>query len=211
MRLFYALLEEVLSKYDSSHQEIRSKAEYDEIVTYLNERSSRVNKKGKTQKHYYQHNSYVVMQFAGAPDYLVTKKSYDEAKDEEGHVDLMKLKKVCPKEDVFEVIRGHHLMRSHAGVRYTWESVKKYYSNISRDVVSKYVDLCTCKVNQRLPSRAEGITPIISKMFNDRSQMDLIDMTGQAYQGYRWILHYQDHLMKFLYLKALKMKEVSIL
>jgi hypothetical protein len=40
----------------------------------------------------------------------------------------------------------------------------------------------------------EGITPILTSMMNDRGQVDLIDMLGQQYNGYKWILHYQDHL-----------------
>jgi hypothetical protein len=39
--------------------------------------------------------------------------------------------------------------------------------------------------------------------------MDLIDMQAQAYEGYTFILHYQDHLTKFSYLRPLKNKMVS--
>ncbi len=52
----------------------------------------------------------------------------------------------------------------------------------------------------RIPSRLEGITPLLSKTFNDRGQMDLIDTQSNIYDGMTWILHYQDHLTKFSYI-----------
>jgi hypothetical protein len=43
---------------------------------------------------------------------------------------------------------------------------------------------------------------------NDTGQVDLIDMQAQEFNGYKWILHYQDHLTKFSYLWALRTKQV---
>jgi hypothetical protein len=60
-----------------------------------------------------------------------------------------------------------------------------------------------------MPSHPEGITPLLSKTFNDRGQMDLIDMQSNIYDGMTWILHYQDHLTKFSYIRPLQNKQVN--
>jgi hypothetical protein len=133
----------------------------------------------KTKIEYYAMKNYVVMQgslISGERVYLIAEKSYDEAKDQHGDVDLLKLKRLAAKEDFFQIIQSHHLMKHHAASRNTWNSIHECYSNISRDIFNKYVCLCSCRVNQRIPSRLEGITPLLSKTFNDRGQMDLIDM-----------------------------------
>jgi hypothetical protein len=120
----------------------------------------------------------------------------------------MKIRRLATKDDLFDIIREHYLMKSNAVKWITWLSVRECYSNISREVCGLYVALCQCKVNQCLPSHPEGIKPILSKTFNDRGQMDLIDMQSHIYEGYTWILHYQNYLTKFCYLQALKDKKV---
>ena len=51
--------------------------------------------------------------------------------------------------------------------------------------------------------KAEAIRPIISNTFNSRGQVDLIDMQAIPIRCFKWILHYQDHLTKFSYLRAI--------
>ena len=47
--------------------------------------------------------------------------------------------------------------------------------------------------------------------FNDRGQVDLIDMQSNPDGEFRWILHYQDHLTKFTYLRAIRKKSLLLL
>ena len=61
-----------------------------------------------------------------------------------------------------------------------------------------FVDLCTCRLDKKLPGRPEDIKPIISKTFNSRGQVDLIDMQtcpdGQFYvESGRTALQYDLH------------------
>ena len=56
-----------------------------------------------------------------------------------------------------------------------------------------------------------GRIPILSETFNDRGQMDLIDMQATPDSEYKWILHYQDNLTKFSYLRALRNKSKLLL
>ena len=75
-------------------------------------------------------------------------------------------------------------------------------------MVAEYIDLCTiCATESKAKSkRMKKLKPIISKTFNDRGQVDLVDMSSTPDGEYKWILHYQDHLTKFTTLRALKDK-----
>jgi hypothetical protein len=193
-----------------SHVYIKHRAVYDSTVAFLSSTAPKDKNVKKTGNDYYAMDNYVVMKgaAAGEKDYLISKACYENAKDEFGQVDILQLKRLAAWEDVYDIIMEHHIKVKHASDRTTWESVSSCYSNISRKVCKQFVNLCHCKLNQRLPGRPEGIKPILSKTFNDRGQMDLIDMQSNIYNGYTWILHYQDHLTKFSYLRALKNKKV---
>jgi hypothetical protein len=209
---FSLALDEYYNKLDESHVHIKTKHEYEELVSFLKGPGPRDKNTKKTKRQYYAMENYVVMNgdaSTGERDYLISKTVYEKARDRFGCIDIMKIKRLATKDDLFDIIREHHLKVNHAAKKNTWASVKDCYSNISRDVCGLFVSLCHCKVNQRLPGRPEGIKPILSKTFNDRGQMDLIDMQSNIYDGYTWILHYQDHLTKFCYLRALKNKKVS--
>jgi len=208
---FHQAIDEYFSKLDYLHRLVKSRSDYAALITFLCG-PAKDKKVKKTKSEYYAMKNYVVMQgslISGERAYLIAKKSYDEVKDQHGDVDLLKLKRLAAKEDLFEIIQSHHLLKHHAASRNTWNSICECYSNISRDIVNKYVSLCSCRVNQQMPSRPEGITPLLSKTFNDRGQMDLIDMQSNIYDGMTWILHYQDHLTKFSYLRPLQNKQVS--
>jgi hypothetical protein len=43
-------------------------------------------------------------------------------------------------------------------------------------------------------SKGLVVKPIVSKEFNSRGQMDLIDMQSLSYNDYRYIMVYQDHM-----------------
>jgi len=45
---------------------------------------------------------------------------------------------------------------------------------------------------------------MIFSAINSRAQVDFIDMQSQADEEYRLIMVYQDHVMKFLEIRALK-------
>ncbi len=172
-------MEEILEKFDTSYQQIHSKEEYAEMAKYLSDLAEGVGlDKKNSNKDYYIKGSCILLKSESSDDFLVSKKVYNDATDLKGEVDMMKTMKFCPKEDVISVIRSHHLMKGHAGARTTWESEKNCYSNVSLDLCTKFVELCSCIVNQHLPNRPEGITTILTRK--------------------------QDHLTKLSYVSALK-------
>jgi hypothetical protein len=208
---FYVALQQHFDAIDDKKIKIKSRAEYEELISFLKSPGCKDKNTRKTKNQYYAMRHYIVMKgnAIGQRDYLVSKIELDKARDAFGDVDALKVRRMAATDDLFDIIREHHLLKDHSGKRITWESVKECYSNISRDVCGLYCALCQCTVNQRLPGRPEGIKPILSKTFNDRGQMDLIDMQSNMYDGFTWILHYQDHLTKFSYLRALQNKRVS--
>ena len=50
---------------------------------------------------------------------------------------------------------------------------------------------------------------MVFRDMNSRVQLDLIDMQSQADGEFKWILVYQDHLIKFVQLRATKSKRVA--
>jgi hypothetical protein len=98
-------MEEILRKFDPSHQQIHSREEYAEMAKYLSDLAEGIGlDKKKSNKDYYINRSCILLKSDSSADFLVLKKFYDEATDEDGDVDMMKIKKLCPKEDVFSVI-----------------------------------------------------------------------------------------------------------
>lgn len=53
------------------------------------------------------------------------------------------------------------------------------------------------------------VRPITSKDFNSRGQVDLVDMQTMPDGPYKHILNYQDHLTKFVVLRALEDKTAA--
>ena len=117
----------------------------------------------------------------------------------------------CPKlayyEQVFDAILSSHEAVGHAKSERTHKMVTKKFSNISRSMVELFIQLCPrCATTRIVPAKKLPRKPIISETFNDRGQVDLIDMQSVPDGPFNWILHYQDHLTKFCYLRALRKK-----
>ncbi len=132
--------------------------------------------------------------------------------DKDGNLN-MDCPRIAQQHEVFDIIHRCHHQISHRKVLITWKKIHQYYSNISQEMVKEYIDLCIICGTQEAsrPSKMKLLKPILSKPFNDRGQVDLIDMQSINDGEYNWILHYQDHLTKFTYLRALKNKSTCIL
>ena len=53
------------------------------------------------------------------------------------------------------------------------------------------------------------VRPILTNEFSSRAQIDLIDMQSMVQNSFKWILVYQDHLTKFVILRALTSKRAA--
>ena len=146
----------------------------------------------------------------GREDILVLREEYDKARTR-NQVDIELVPKIISQENVFNALYDVHVLKlGHAGAEKMHKMIMAKYSNVSRRLCEIFYRCCSvCLLNKRCPGKAESIRPIISKTFNSRGQVDLIDMQSTPIRGYKWILQYQDHLTKFCYLRALTSKTAT--
>lgn len=138
---------------------------------------------------------------------LARKSVVEDFIDNHGVVNEHLSPKLAYYDQVFDAIFQSHEAVGHAKSERTHKMVSKKYSNISRNMVELFISLCPrCATTKVVPSKRLPRKPIITETFNDRGQIDLIDMQSIPDGPFNWILHYQDHLTKFCYLRALRKK-----
>jgi len=88
--------------------------------------------------------------------------------------------------------------------------LKHKYCNVTKESIMVFLSFCSyCQKKQPNPKKGLVSKPIVHTAFNSQAQIDLIDMQSQCYNGYRFILKYQDHLTKFVLLRPLKSKRAE--
>ena len=149
----------------------------------------------------------LTLQQIGNVEYVVRTTVLDAHIQEFGLNHAYSCPKLCTVSNVFDAVYEAHECLGHPKVERTYKEVKSKYSNISRSMVEMFLDMCPiCALDKIQPSRKIDQDPILSKTFNDRGQIDLIDMQSCPDGPYKWILHYQDNLTKFSYLRPLTKK-----
>ncbi|KAL4141348.1 hypothetical protein QTP88_004003 [Uroleucon formosanum] len=83
--------------------------------------------------------------------------------------------------------------------------LSKQYA-IPRPAIETFLSICTTCNNKKGVNRKLVIKPIMSKDFNERGQIDLVDFQSLPDGKYKWILNYQDHHTKFISLLPLESK-----
>ena len=116
---------------------------------------------------------------------------------------------VAKRSQAFDLIREAHLAVGHAAGEKTHQELHRRWSGISRKLCDMYCKICSCVTQKTQLVRPTDLTPIISRTLNSRGQVDLIDMQSVPDRGYTWILHYQDHALKFSLLVAMKDRRAS--
>ncbi|GFU16239.1 SCAN domain-containing protein 3 [Trichonephila clavipes] len=56
------------------------------------------------------------------------------------------------------------------------------------------------------PRKGIVVCSIVSRDFNYRGQVDLVELQSIPDRNYKWLLHYQDHTTKFSFLRPLTSK-----
>ena len=142
---------------------------------------------------------------------------YDVARIGDGEVILIKKNSVDPyvryiaDTEIFDAIYDAHVNVCHGGQKRTYLEVKKTIANVTREQVTQFLSYCvTCEEKRDIKKNKRVIRPIKSGGYNERGQVDLIDMRScMTSDDYCYILHYQDHFTKFSILKALRSKETT--
>lgn len=113
---------------------------------------------------------------------------------------------VVTVEKMYDKLLELHIATGHGGRNRLLNEVQKY-AGITREAVMVFLSLCeACQLKRKQAKKGLVVKPIISNAFNSRCQVDLIDMQSQPDGDYRFIMVYQDHLTKFVQLRALKRK-----
>ena len=197
-RIFNEKLHElVLSK----SCDIFSKENFDNVVNALE------NTEDTKAKNFYNiKKNYALVNIGG--EKVLTRKNehYNSCLSSDNQLNIEKVKRMCYEDQVFDFLYKAHINTGHAKGKKTYEEISLKVSNVSRAICDLFASLCSCSTNRKVPARPEDFTPIYSSTLNSRGQMDLIDMQSAADGEWRWILNYQDHLTKFLYLRALRFK-----
>lgn len=113
------------------------------------------------------------------------------------------------KENVLDIIKSIHSAINHLGLKKTYAKISESYANIKRELVAEYLkqcERCIEKLRKKEVSSGVVVKPIISKNFNDRGQIDLVDFQTLPDDKFKYIFHYQDHLSKYHFLRPLTSK-----
>ncbi|XP_041372812.1 KRAB-A domain-containing protein 2-like [Gigantopelta aegis] len=114
-------------------------------------------------------------------------------------------------EETYDVVSRAHIATGHGDRDRMTKEINKKYANITRDVLNLFKSYChECQKKRKRP-RIKGVVvrPIITNEFAYRAQIDLIDMQSMAQKSFKWICVYQDHLTKFVILRALTSKRAA--
>uniref|UniRef100_A0A8D8YV48 KRAB-A domain-containing protein 2 n=1 Tax=Cacopsylla melanoneura TaxID=428564 RepID=A0A8D8YV48_9HEMI len=108
-----------------------------------------------------------------------------------------------PYEELFDVINETHISVGHGGRNRILAEAGRKYKNVSSEAVLIYLRLCeACEKKQKSAKRL--VKPIFHSEMNSRAQVDLIDMQSNPDNNCKFIFVYQDHLTKFVILRALR-------
>jgi len=106
---------------------------------------------------------------------------------------------------LFEKLSTYHIRTGHGGVGKMRAVLSNKFS-IPRPAIETFLSICATCNSKKGVNRKLVIKPILSKDFNERGQVDLIDFQSLPDGKYKWILNYQDHHTKFISLLPLESK-----
>ena len=119
-------------------------------------------------------------------------------------------REVVKKSVIFDKINDVHIASGHAGRDKIVKELSARFFNIGYSLVGIYLATCAiCDEKRKRPRKGVVVKPIVSDDFNARAQVDLICFESERDDNFKYILNYQDHLTKFVSLRALKTKRAE--
>jgi hypothetical protein len=92
-------------------------------------------------------------------------------------------------EILFDGIYEAHTKAGHAASSRTHKTALEKYCNIAGSICAAHFSLCLICVRNKINLALKTtLVPIVSKTFNDRGQLDLIDMQSASDGPFNWIL-----------------------
>ncbi|XP_066922014.1 uncharacterized protein [Clytia hemisphaerica] len=117
-------------------------------------------------------------------------------------------RKVFRINEMFDLVKECHSSESvHAGEKKTYQNVCQFACNVSMAIVKFFIENCVPCSSKKPQLSVAKLTPIVSRFFMDRMQIDLIDMTHDPDEKFRYIGHIVDHFSKYRVIFALKSKQ----
>ncbi|XP_066971895.1 KRAB-A domain-containing protein 2-like [Macrobrachium rosenbergii] len=90
------------------------------------------------------------------------------------------------------------------------KEIGKKYVNVTRDAIELFKSYCyECQKKHKRPRTKGRSSSYSENEFASGAQVDLIDMQSMSQHAFKWILVYQDHLTKFVILRALTSKRAA--
>lgn len=113
-------------------------------------------------------------------------------------------------DEIFDAIDAAHRAIGHGGRDRLMSETSKKYANITKEMINLFLSMCECCQMKRTKKKKGLVSkPILHHEMNSRCQVDLIDMQSQCDAGNKFIMVYQDHLTKFVILRALQTKRAE--
>ncbi|KFD53316.1 hypothetical protein M513_05797 [Trichuris suis] len=116
-----------------------------------------------------------------------------------------------PDSELLDVLHEAQLAVGHGGRDRMLKELSPKYKNITRYDIELYLQICEpCQKKHKGAEKGSVVLPMVFSDFNSRCQVDLIDFRSHPDGEYKFIMAYQDHLTKFVVLKALKSKKAEV-
>jgi transposase InsO family protein len=120
------------------------------------------------------------------------------------------IQEVATVENIFDILfQVHSVSNGHCGINKTMDLMQNRYSCIPRDLISKFINLCSICNMKHTQSVQPRLTAIRTNQLWERTQIDLIDMRHNKCDGYQYICHLEDHFSKFHVLWPMKNKSAD--
>lgn len=109
--------------------------------------------------------------------------------------------------EYFDILHEAHTQCGHGKLVAMNNILKVKYKNIPKTVINIFVDFCEiCQRTASTKRKGLVVKPLIFKDFNSRAQVDLIDLQTCPDGRFKYVMVYQDHFTKYLFLRALETK-----
>jgi len=189
---------ELYKKYKECKKVLIPKEQYFKIIQEVKTAAESIT--SKSRRDYYLLNKYEVLQ-CGDIEKLIKKRRRPED-------DILYYVSI---EDTYNIIKWAHFATGHGGRDRMLKEIGKKYANTTEYALQLFKYYCQeCQKKRKQPvTKGVVVLPILSNEFNSRAQIDLIDMQSMAHKSFKWIFVYQDHLTKFVILRALTSKRAA--
>ena len=114
-------------------------------------------------------------------------------------------------EDTYDIISKAHIATGHGGRDRMLKHLNQKYANITTEAVELFKSYCIVCQEKRKRPKTTGVVvkPILSREFNSRGQVDLIDMQSAPQGRFKCIMYYQCHLKMFVICRHLSPKRAA--